>query len=102
MKKITWTQMVDTLYKHNEENEIKVKGIDPEPIYGVVVYKSSNWEKEYSLESRSYVVSSDNKAFIPGQLGNSIFASNLDGTDPHVRLDWCRDWEVDYCYMKEE
>lgn len=103
MKKITWTQMTDALWKHNEDNNITCKGTDKNPIYGVVVYKASNWKEEYSLESRSYKVSSDNKAFIPGQLGNSIFASNLDGTDKYVRLDWYKgDWEVDYCYMLDE
>ena len=101
MKKITWTEMTKNLWKHNEDNNITCKGTDENPIYGVVVYKASNWDKEYSLESRSYVVSSSNKAFIPGQISNSIFANSLDGSDIGVRLDWYS-WEVDYCYMKED
>ena len=101
MEKIKWSQMTKAFWKHNEVNNILVKGMDKDPLKGVVVYKASNWDQEYSLESRSYVVSSDNKAFIDGQISNSIFASNLDGTDVGVRLDWYR-WEVDYCYLIEK
>ena len=43
--------------------------------------------KEYSWESRTYVVSSDNKAFQPNKCGYSIFGSCLDGTDHCVRLE---------------
>ena len=49
--------------------------------------------KEYSWESRTYVVSSDNKAFQPNKGGYSIFGSCLDGTDRCVRLE---------AYMAEE
>ncbi len=41
----------------------------------------------YSWESRTYVVSSDNKAFQPDKGGYSIFGSCLDGTDCCLRLD---------------
>lgn len=49
--------------------------------------------KEYSWEARTYVVSSDNKAFQPNMGGYSIFGSCLDGTDRCVRLE---------AYMVEE
>lgn len=49
--------------------------------------------KEYSWEARTYVVSSDNKAFQPNMGGYSIFGSCLDGTDRCVRLE---------AYMAEE
>ncbi len=49
--------------------------------------------KKYSWESRTYVVSSDNKAFQPNMGGYSIFASCLDNTDRYIRLE---------NYMKEE
>jgi len=101
VKKITWSEMIDAFYKHNEEVDIKAKGTDPNPIYGVVVYREDNWNKIYSLEARSYRVSSDNKAFIAGNISNSIFADSLDGSDTGVRLDWCKEWEVDYCYMED-
>lgn len=99
VKKITWKEMVDNLYKHNEIGDTNRKGADPNPIYGVVVYKESNWKQKYSLAARSYVISSDNKFFIPDQIGSSIFANSLDMSDIGVRLDLYRDWQVDYCYM---
>ena len=37
--------------------------------------------------ARTYMVSSDNKAFQPNMGGYSIFASSIDGSDHMVRLD---------------
>lgn len=50
-------------------------------------------KREYPWKSRTYLVSSDNKAFQPNKGGYSIFGSCLDGTDPCLRLEQ---------YMKEE
>ena len=50
-------------------------------------------KKEYSWKSRTYLVSSDNKAFQPNKGGYSIFGNCLDGSNQGVRLDQ---------YMKEE
>lgn len=44
-------------------------------------------KKEYPWESRTYLVSSNNKAFQPNKNGYSIFGSCLDGTDQCVRLE---------------
>lgn len=46
-----------------------------------------NNKKEYPWNSRTYVISSDNKAFQPNKGGYSIFGSCLDGTDPCLRLE---------------
>lgn len=54
-------------------------------------------------------MSSDNKAFLDGMGGYSIYASCLDGTDPCVRLEAYmraehggeKGWKVDYCYIKD-
>ena len=43
--------------------------------------------KEYPWSSRTYIVSSDNKAFQPNKGGYSIFGSCLDGSDPCLRLE---------------
>ena len=48
---------------------------------------------EYPWNSRTYLVSSDNKAFQPNKGGYSIFGRCLDGTDQGVRLEQ---------YIKEE
>lgn len=101
MKKLTQTQLYDLFYEHNVKNNITSQFEDEHPLIGVVVYKAGNWKTEYSLESRSYKVRSDNKAFIPGMCGNSIYADNLDKSDHGVRLDWYG-WAVDYCYLLED
>lgn len=44
-------------------------------------------KKNYPWESRTYVISSDNKAFQPNMGGYSIFGSCLDGTDRCIRLE---------------
>lgn len=44
-------------------------------------------KKEYPWESRTYLFSSDNKAFQPNKGGYSIFGNCLDGTDQGVRLE---------------
>lgn len=43
----------------------------------------------FNERCRTYVISSDNKAFKPNMGGYSIFGSCLDGTDPCVRLESC-------------
>lgn len=50
-------------------------------------------KKDYSWNSRTYLVSSDNKAFQPNKGGYSIFGSCLDGSDQGIRLEQ---------YMKDE
>ena len=49
---------------------------------GFIVFSPASFDKEYSVESRTYAVSSDNKAFRPNMGGYSIYASSLDGSDP--------------------
>lgn len=49
--------------------------------------------KEYPWEARTYVVSSDNKAFQPNMGGYPIFENFLDSTDRCIRLE---------SYIKEE
>ena len=74
---------------------------------GYLVFSQASFAKEYSLESRTYAVSSDNKAFWSRVGSRSIFASALDGSDPHVRLDLFMaaeqggpdGWQIERCYM---
>ena len=102
MKKFTWGEFERIMYQHNIDNNITVKGRDTHPLIGIVVYKQGDYFKqEYNETERSYRVSSDNKRFIPGQIGQSIFADCLDGIDIGIRLDYYSDWEIDYCYFPE-
>ena len=74
------------------------------------MFTEDSWETKYSLESRSYEIGSDNKAFMPNMSGYSIYGSSLDRTDIGVRLEaymaeergGTDGWKVDYCYMVEE
>ena len=76
---------------------------------GFIVFTEDSFDKSYSLESRTYKVSSDNKAYRPNMSGYSIFGWALDGSDPGVRLEaymaaekgGANGWKVDYCYMEE-
>lgn len=75
-------------------------------IVGYIVFTDDSFDQPYSLESRTYAVSSNNKAFIPGMGGYSIYGSSIDGSDPCVRLEtYMRGehaWKTDHCYMNKD
>jgi len=102
-EKISYGELVQRLEKFNADHGYRVKG-NPECLYGVVVIKPESFTKEYTEIQRSYRISSDNKAFLPDQISNSIFSDCLDGQDLGVRLDWYLHdgWEVDYCYIEDD
>ena len=74
-----------------------------------IIFTEDSFAKPYSLLSRTYRFSSDNKAFWPNMAGYSIFAYCLDKTsDQGVRLDWymaeegnAGGWKVEDCYILE-
>ena len=76
---------------------------------GYIVFSQDSFKDPYPEEARTYVVSSNNKAFIPGMGGYSIYGSALDGSDPCVRLERYMQaekggeggWKIERCYMKE-
>ena len=78
-------------------------------LLGHIVFSQDSFTKPYSEASRTYVVSSDNKAFIPGMGVYSIYGSSLDGTDMCVRLEGYMaaekggkdGWKVERCYLVE-
>ena len=74
-----------------------------------IIFTARSFRKPYSLLSRTYRISSDNKAFWPNMGGYSIFGYCLDGTDQGIRLDYYmaeeRDingWKVEDCYILEQ
>ena len=97
MKKITKAELEQAMRKFNEEHPEEE---DQAKVWGVIVYKQSNWQKKYSVKSRSYKVANCNRAYQNGKIANSVFGYCLDGTDDGVRLDWYK-WEPEYCYMME-
>ena len=72
-----------------------------------ITFTADSFKKEYSEQSRTYVVSSDNKAYWSKHLGLSIFGSCLDGTDQRVNLDkymaeehgGADGWKVEKCVL---
>lgn len=56
-------------------------------VSGYITFRADSFSTAYSERSRTYAVSSDNKAFQPNMGGYSIYARCLDGTDPCVRLE---------------
>ena len=109
MNKLTYKEFKDRMTKFNELNDITTKGNSKCFVKGVVVISKDSFDRKYSLEQRSYLTTSDNKGFMVGMLGSSIFSSALSGDDDGVRLDWYLEeegnkdgWKVDYCYFLDE
>lgn len=102
MKKITYQEMAKAFREH--ENTVK----DGTHLTGYIVFTEDSFTKPYSLEARTYSVSSNNKAYLPNMGGYSIYGSCIDGTDPLVRLEAYmaaekggkNGWKVDYCYLE--
>lgn len=99
---MTYPELRDLFVERNKTQLAK-------PVSACIVFAESNWpDRHYPLRSRTYEVSSDNKAFRSNCCSTSLFGSCLDGTDQMVRLDWyMKDfgnkggWVVDHCYLKE-
>ena len=76
------------------------------PIVGYIVFTEDSFSKQYNETSRTYCVSSDNKAYRSGAGGYSIYASCLDGTDKCVRLEGYMHgenaWKIEKCYMHKD
>ena len=93
MEKITYGELKALFLRH--------EGTRPEKhLTGCIVFTEDSFEKPY-------VVSSNNKAYRSCMGGYSIFAHNLDGSDPHIRLEAYMaeerggkdSWRVEYCYL---
>ena len=94
---LTYSELADRF--RNAESEGK------KHLTGYIVFSQESFNKPYDEKSRTYAVSSDNKAFKAGLGGYSIYGSCLDGSDPCVRLDgYMRGenaWKIEKCYMME-
>ena len=94
---LTYSELADRF--RNAESEGK------KHLTGYIIFSQESFNKPYDEKSRTYAVSSDNKAFKAGLGGYSIYGSCLDGSDPCVRLDgYMRGenaWKIEKCYMME-
>lgn len=85
----------------------KVERSDNGHVSAYVVFTEDSFTQPYSEKARTYVFSSDNKAFQSGMSGYSIYASCLDGSDPCLRLEGYMavekggkdGWKIERCYM---
>lgn len=99
---MTYHELRDLFVEHNKTQLAK-------PVSACIVFAESNWpDRHYPLCSRTYEVSSDNKAFRSSCCSTSLIGSCMDGSDQGVRLDWYMEdfgnkggWVVDHCYLKE-
>lgn len=98
---LTYRQMVTLFRAAENENS---------HLCGYVVFSSDSFDKPYSERSRTYGISSNNKAFQSRMGGYSIYGSSLDGSDMCVRLDQYIEpeyggkdgWKIERCYMSPE
>ena len=75
---------------------------------GLITFTEDSFDQWYSLEARTYCVSSNNKAFRPNMGGYSIYGSALDGSDLNVRLERYManekggkdGWKIERCYLR--
>ena len=101
MKKITYAELCEAMFKFNKENpEEKFN----RKLTGVVVFTENSFNAPYTEKERSYRVDNSQKAFRPDAISNSIWSDCLDGKDLGVRIDlYMQDgWKVDYCYLEEK
>lgn len=67
----------------------------------IIVYKASNWDKEYPEVSRSYRSRSNQWGWDYSKMGNCRIGDCLDGTDKGLRLDYF-DWDIEFWYWEDE
>ena len=106
IEKITWSEVCEAMRSFNEARGYTSKG-NKLQLEAVVVFTEDSFGAPYTEKERSYLFTSDNKAFLPNQSSNSMFADCLDDKDLGVRIDWYMHdekapWKVDYCYLLEK
>ena len=100
----------DMTYQEMKERFRETENEGVKHLTGYIVFSQVSFNKPYPLAARTYVVSSDNKAFRPNMGGYSIFANSLDGSDRGVRLEQYmasehggpNGWQIERCYMLDQ
>ena len=102
-KKMTFEELRNYFIEHNKTHDWT-----RDILKAIVVFTPDSFDREYSVESRTYEFKSDQKTF-RDCCSNSLYASCIDGTDPFVRLDWYMEYygnkdgfKVESCYLIEE
>lgn len=103
MKRIEYTyEELTSIFRSIERD-----GKEQIHIVGYIVFTEDSFTKPYTEEERTYIVSSNNKAFQPNKGGYSIYANCIDGKDLCVRLERYMakekggkdGWKVERCYI---
>jgi len=98
--------IVELSYREMSDMFSHINKIGAEHLCGYIVFSEDSFDKPYSEQSRTYVISSDNKAFNPNMGGYSIYASCLDGSDQCIRIEGYmrgeKAWKIERCYMKKD
>ena len=71
-------EAVEMSYQEMKKRFREFENNHKEHLTGYVVFTEDSFDKPYSEKSRTYVISSDNKAFQSGMGGYSVYASCLD------------------------
>ena len=98
---MSYTEMKNLFHRAEDEGK---------HITGYVVFSQESFTEPYSELSRTYAISSDNKAYQSRMGGYSIYGYCMDGTDPCVRLEQYMavehggkdGWKIERCYMKSD
>ncbi len=97
---------VELSYREMSDMFTHINKIGAEHICGYIVFSEDSFNKPYSEQSRTYVISSDNKAFKPNMGGYSIYGSCLDRSDQNIRLEGYmrgeKAWHIERCYMNKD
>ena len=84
MNKISYMELRDKMFEFNRQNNIRTKGAGQKILKGVIVFTEDSFNKIYPLESRSYLVTNDNKGFIKEQVKEESRAIVKDVLEKHV------------------
>lgn len=84
------------------------KNLPEHHLIAYICFSSDSFTRVYSERERTYVVSSNNKAFQPGKGGYSIFATDLCDTEcirleRHMAVEHGGEdgWQIEECYILE-
>lgn len=98
--------IVELSYREMSDMFSHINKVGLEHTCGYIVFSQDSFDKSYFEQSRTYVVSSNNKAYIPGAGGYSVYGSCFDGSDQNIRLEgYMRGeiaWHIERCYMMKD
>lgn len=92
----TFGEMEKVMFEAHEEGKV---------LHGGIIFTADSFSKEYSELSRTYLFTSNAKAFNPKASGYSIFANCADGSEDGVRIDYymkSEGWKVEKSFIEME